>query len=233
MKSVLRILFLFALILGMEGCKNPAKPPQKPAVSEQTDTSVVSDDKGIQDDYTNTNRVVWQKPEVVIDLLGDLSEKVVADIGAGTGFFALRLTPLARKVIAIDIEPKFVSYLDSIRKTELPPLYSDRLETRLAMPEDARLKPGEADVILIVNTYMYITDRVQYLKNLKKGLSPLGKVLIVDFKKKRTSLGPPKDIRIPQFQAEDELEQAGFRIVESNDTALDYQYLILAEKLGN
>ncbi len=227
------VLFLCMLTIGIAGCKNRPEPAHKPPAANPADTTEVSEDKGIEDDYTNTDRVVWQKPEVVINLLGDLSGKTVADIGAGTGFFALRLAPLAKKVIAIDIEPKFVSYLDSIRTTELPPLYSARLETRLGLPEDARLMPSEVDVVLIVNTYMYIQDRVQYLKNLKKGLNPLGKVLIVDFKKKRTSLGPPKDIRIPQFQVEDELEQAGYRIVESNDTALDYQYLILAEMREN
>lgn len=185
---------------------------------------------GLQEDYLHTNRVIWQKPEVVINLLGDIRDKTIADIGAGSGFFSLRLAPLAKKVIAIDIEPKFVLYLDSIRHIELAPEVADRLEPRLAKAQDARLQPDEVDIVLIVNTYMYIDQRVDYLKRLSKGIRPNGKILIIDFKKKRTSLGPKMEIRVPQFQVEEELELAGFNILQSNDTALDYQYILLAEK---
>lgn len=190
---------------------------------------IVSDD-GQAEDYHFTDRVVWQKPESVIRLLGDVQEKTVADIGAGTGFFALRLTPLAKQVIAIDIEPRLVQYLDSLRVHTLPVGMQGRLRVQLATPVDPGLKAQEVDVILIVNTYMYLDNREKYLRRLYGCLRPSGRLLIVDFKKKMTSLGPPRAIRVPQFQVEDELEQAGFRILESNDTELDYQYIILAEK---
>jgi SAM-dependent methyltransferase len=230
-RFVLYLVWLIILGAG-SACKRTADklPPDPP---ENTDTSNFSTLPGLEEDYTHTNRVIWQKPEVVINLLGDLSDKTIADIGAGTGFFALRLAPLSRKVIAIDIEPKFVDYLDSIRKLELPADIADRLEARLGETQDAGIKPQEVDVVLIVNTYMYIANRVEYLKKLRNGIRPKGKILIVDFKKKRTSLGPKTEIRIPQFQVEEELNSAGFRILQSNDTSLDYQYIILAEKVGS
>ncbi len=184
----------------------------------------------ILQDYENTNRVVWQKPEVVIDLLGNLEGKTVADIGAGTGFFAFRLAPKAKKVIAIDIDPRFVTYLDSLKSFELPENVQDKLEARLALPNDPRLGPGEADVVIIVNTFMYIRDRASYLEILKKGLSDGGTLLIIDFKKKRTPLGPPSQIRVPLFEVEEMLIAAGYREVTTNDTALDYQYIVTARK---
>ncbi len=185
---------------------------------------------GIAEDYLNTNRVIWQKPDLVLELLGDLTGKTVADIGSGTGFFSLRLAPKAGKVIAVDIDTRFVNYLDSVKVLELAEPLQSRLETRLATPNDPKLRPGEADVVVIVNTYMYIKNRVDYLRNLKTGLSDNGQLLIIDFKKKRMPLGPPQDIRVPLFQAEDELYEAGYREILTNDTSLDYQYIITARK---
>jgi SAM-dependent methyltransferase len=185
---------------------------------------------GFTEDYVSTNRVLWQKPEMVINLLGDLENKTVADIGAGRGYFALRMASKAKKVIAIDIDPRFINYVDSIKTRELPPEIQPRLETRLAEPDDPNLNPEEADIVLIVNTYMYMKNRVEYLKNLKNGIVPGGTLLIIDFKKKRTPIGPPSQFRIPLYQVEEELYEAGYVNVRTNDTALDYQYLIMAEK---
>lgn len=185
---------------------------------------------GIAEDYINTNRVIWQKPDLVIDLFGDLQNKTVADIGAGTGFFAFRLVPKAKKVIAIDIDKRFVDYIDSIRVLELPENLQSKLETRLAEPNNPHLKPGEADVILIVNTFIYIRNRAEYLKNLQKGMAANGKLIIIDFKKKRTPIGPPSEMRLPIHEVEEALYTAGFRNIETNDTALDYQYFVIAQK---
>ena len=163
------------------------------------------DEPGIREDYLNTNRGIWQKPDLIMELLGDLEGKTVADIGAGSGFFTMKMLPYAEKVIAIDIDPAFISILDSLKKETLPESQHWRMETRLAVPEKAPLNAEEVDVILIVNTFMYIQDRVPYLKNLKANLKPGGKIVIIDFKKKITSVGPPKEIRLPLDLLEDEL----------------------------
>lgn len=225
---------LLLLWLGFSACTTDTSIPEPgPKISNTAADSTAETGKnkaGISEDYTHTDRVIWQKPNMVIDLLGDLSEKSVADIGAGTGFFSLRLTPKAKKVIAIDIDPRFVNYLDSIRYLQLPESLQDRLETRLAKPTDPLLKAEEVDVAIIVNTVVYIRDRVGYLSNLKKGISPNGQLLIIDFKKKRTPVGPPQNLKVPAFQIEEELYKAGYTEVLVNDTALDYQYIIIARK---
>ena len=68
------------------------------------------------------------------------------------------------------------------------------------------------------------------MKKLSKGLSPNGKVIIIGFKKKRIPTGPPAEIKVPLYQVEDYLEQAGYSNIQSNDTALDYQYIVIADK---
>lgn len=237
MKYLLPSTLVLLLFLLLPACGNdsttkdaPGGTPLPTPITSDTTTSRKAPKEGIEEDYTNTNRVIWQKPEMVIELLGNLSGKTVADIGAGTGFFALRLAPEAEKVIAIDIDRRFTEYLDSVKVFELPEDMQEHLETRLAQPDDPRLAPNEADVVMIVNTYMYIKNRVQYLKDLKEGIAPGGRLLIIDFKKKRTPIGPPSEIRIPLFQVEEELYEAGYRNILTNDTALDYQYILLAEK---
>ena len=223
---------LFACSLVFAACKQDTteQTNKTEEPTEQSPENVAPRNAtGISSDYENTDRVIWQKPEVVIELLGDLSGKTVADIGAGTGFFSRRLMEKADKVIAIDIDPRFVAYLDSVRIQDLAPEQQNKLEPRLVQPNNPMLTPQEVNAVLIVNTFMYIQNRIDYLNLLKKGLRPGGRLLMIDFKKKITPVGPPYEIRVPLFQVEEELQNAGFRIVSSNDTSLEYQYIVLAE----
>ncbi len=180
-------------------------------------------------DYENKERGIWQKPELVISMLGDLSDKTVADIGAGTGYFTFRLVPRAKKVIGIDIDRRFIRFLDSVN-VRLPEQYRKRFESRLAKPEDPLLQPGEADAVVIVNTYGYIENRIQYLKILSKGMTPEGKLLIIDFKKNNLPIGPPDEYKVALSQVEKELITAGFGVEKIDKDALDYQYIVLAVK---
>lgn len=234
--KLLRFSLIFALLWITFSCQNDrgSQTTEEPRNQIQpVDTTTPTNGRrkpGITEDYENTDRVIWQKPDLVIDLLGDLSGKTVADIGAGTGFFALRLVPQAKKVIAIDIDQRFVNYLDSVKILELPEHLQSRLEARLATPADPGLKPNEADIVLIVNTFMYIGNRIEYLRILRKGMAKGGKLIIVDFKKKRTPIGPPSEMRLPIHVVEEALYTAGYQNITTNDTALDYQYFVVAEK---
>lgn len=227
---VLGLVCLITFNCQNDRSSNTDEPNHATATSDTASPGSGRRHPGIAEDYENTDRVIWQKPDLIIDLLGNLSGKTVADIGAGTGFFALRMAPLSKKVIAIDIDPRFVEYLDSVKVLELPENLQSQLESRLAEPNDPNLKPGEADVVLIVNTFMYIKNRSSYLEILKKGMSNGAKLIIVDFKKKRTPIGPPSEIRLPIHEVEEALYTAGFKNITTNDTALDYQYFVMAEK---
>jgi SAM-dependent methyltransferase len=180
-------------------------------------------------DYESKDRGIWQKPQMVISILGDLETKTVADIGAGTGYFTFRMVPKAQKVIGIDIDPRFISFMDSVR-VRMDERFKSRFETRLAKPTDPLLKPQEADAVTMVNTYGYVENRVQYLKTLAKGLKPGGQVLIIDFKKNNLPVGPPDEFKVALSQVERELLAAGLNIEKVDTDALDYQYIVLASK---
>ncbi|MEM9928555.1 MAG: methyltransferase domain-containing protein [Bacteroidota bacterium] len=229
---LLRLAVFSLLTLLVLGCdQNPTTEPL-PAPTTTTPNSLASDtpEKDIIDNYENTNRVIWQKPDMVLQMLGDISDKTVADIGAGKGFFTMRLAPKVKKIVAIEINPVFTDYLDSIKRIELPEQLQSRLETRLVTPKDPGLDPNEADVVMIVNTFMYLKDPLGYVRGILNDLPPGGRLLIIDFKRKRTTIGPKQEERVPLYQAEELLYEAGFETVFANDTALDYQYILIGTK---
>ncbi len=178
---------------------------------------------------SQNNRAIWQKPELVLKKLGDISKKTVADIGAGTGYFSFRILPTAKRVIAIDIDAEAIKYIDSVSLL-LPEPYKSHFESRLAEPNDPHLKVAEIDIALLVNTYLYIENPVDYFRRLKSKLSEHGELLIIDYKKKKIPLGPDANERIALAQVEDEIERAGYTIIESDDQSLSYQYILRAKK---
>ncbi len=206
---------------------------ERPGGYQPSESQTTNDDKkdnpvdDIRQDWESRDRLVWQKPDMVIKRLGDLSMKTVADLGAGTGFFAFRLVPIAKKTIALDIDPRFITFMDSAKK-EMNSELRARFEARLVDLDDAKLKKGEVDAVIIVNTYMYISNRIAYMQKLRQGVAKGGMVLIVDYKEKNIPVGPPTSSKLSVSTVERELKQAGFKTIKSDDTSLDYQYIITA-----
>ncbi len=173
--------------------------------------------------FEDPARAEWQKPDWVIEQLGDLSGKTVADIGSGTGYFAFRIARKAKKVIAIDIDERFLNYIKEKNDSlHLP------IETRLVPPDDPQLAPGEADIVIIVDTYHHIGNRPVYFANVRKKLKPGGFLMVLDFKKKEMPVGPPVKMKIDVKTVVQELIKAGFETFKVDDKTLPYQYLIIA-----
>lgn len=180
------------------------------------------------DTYEDPERKEWQNPSLVIDRLEPLQGKTVADIGAGTGYFSFRMADRGAHVLAIDIDPQLLEYIEERESENLSPESRGNVTTRLASPDDPGLKPDEADVVLLVNTYTYLDDRVDYMKTVKKGLREKGRIFIVDYKTPDNPTGTPKEMIIPPEQVSDELKQAGFETVDIDSGSLPYQYIITA-----
>jgi len=211
-------------------------------ISETIDTTekIVPIDKSIADknshninfdllvkNYEDPERKSWQNPQLVIEKLGDISGKTIADIGAGTGYFTFRLAPFAQKVIAIDIDSRFLSYIEDKRDQSPEEIY-EKIEIRLSKPEDPLLKHSETDIVLIVNTFHFINNRIDYLKKVKQGIRDGGKLVIVDFKGGTMPVGPSEDTKISPSMVVDEVMKSGFGDVSIDLTSLQYQYIIIA-----
>ncbi len=176
-------------------------------------------------EFEDPQRLAWQQPSLVIRKLGSLKGKTVADIGAGTGYFAFRLAESAEKVLAIDIDPRFLDHirhkLDTLSNKE-----NLNIETRLTAMDDPAIAPGEADLVLLVNTYHHIENREDYFKKVKSRLDENGVLAVVDFKKTELPVGPPPHLKLTPSEVRNELQSAGFREFEIDSVSLEYQFLI-------
>ncbi len=186
-----------------------------------------------EDVYASKNRDLWQQPQTIINYLGDLQGKTLADIGAGpNGYFTFIIATRTNvgKIVAIDIDKDALKYIDDY-KENLDETQGKKIETRLVSPSDPQIKNEEVDFILVSNTLTYISDRLEYLKKLRSGLSKNGQILIIDSKmKKLPKIFPSREFRMPLFEMEELIEQAGFTHILSDDLVLNYQYIILAKK---
>lgn len=222
-------IFITVFTIFILGCKDNNFNFKPTGVSEST--LQVDHEVDHEENSVNLGRAIWQKPGLVIEKLGDVSDKTIADIGAGTGYFSFKLAYKAKKVIAVEIEPELLRYIDS-SKVKLPADKRNRIETRLARPDDPNLKPEEADIILIINTIAYIKDIPNYLQTLKEGLKKDGQIMVIDYKMKMLPINaPPKSERIYLDKLEEMFIAAGYKIIKTDDTSLDYQYIIKVQKV--
>jgi cyclopropane fatty-acyl-phospholipid synthase-like methyltransferase len=191
--------------------------PQKPEHMEHK----FDDPARYAKSFDDPARDAWQMPSRVIDSLALKSGMKVADIGAGTGYFSMRLakTP-GVSVFAVDIEPKMVEYLNKRAGAE----HAANVTAVLANASSANL-PEPVDVILVVDTYHHLPNRPVYFRELRKSLKPGGRIAIVDFRKDAPD-GPPVHFRFTPQQIQDEMKQAGFQLDASHDFLPRQHFLI-------
>ena len=172
--------------------------------------------------FDDPKRDAWQKPHEVIQALALKSDAIVADIGAGTGYFAVRLAHMVPKghVYAVDTEPDMVKYLGERARTN----GLQNLTAVAATPEDARL-PDKADLVLLVDVYHHIDKREGYFRRLGDSLKPGGRVAIIDFKLD-SPRGPPKRGRVAPEGVKAELKSAGYEIVQEHAFLPDQYFMI-------
>lgn len=225
----LHFFCLLMILASFGGCRNGV-------ANQNNDPTLPVDTSNERDEfeaeakaYESADRVIWQKPDLVIEQLGDVTGKVVADLGAGTGYFSRRIAYKGATVIAIDIDPRAIRWMQE-QKARFPAELQDRLIIRQAEPDDPKLNPNEVDIVLLVNTYSYISNRVPYFTDLMESIRPGGFVVIIDFKKKETPFGPPVEERLDINEVVKELKEAGYSILKSDEKSLDYQYIIKARR---
>lgn len=224
--NTLKFILLSFLIVSICSCKDSnGKSFFKPNRVEPP--SIQDKEKSLYKE--NVGRSSWQQPELVVNKLGNLEGKVVADIGAGTGYFVLRLAYKNAKVIAIDIDPLMINFIESF-KENLPKEVQDNISTRLAKPNNPMLKDNEVDKVIIINTASYISKLENYLATLKKGIKSEGSIMILDYKNKIIDIpAPPLDDRVSIGKLQTYLANAGYKNIIVDDTSLEYQYIITAD----
>lgn len=149
----------------------------------------------------------WQRPEVVIAAAGLVCGHVVADIGAGTGYFEAHLSPAvggAGRVLALDVNLHLVEHM----KRRFRDAGLNNVESRVMQHDDPELEAGSVDRILIVDLWHHLHNRIGYGRKLRAALRPEGRVLVID-RDADSSHPPPVAMRISVQTVISELEAAG------------------------
>ena len=174
------------------------------------------------------DRDAWQKPDQIMDALAIADGGHVADIGAGAGWFTIRL---ARRV-----GPNGTVYAQDVQRQMLEAIRRRvgreglrNVETRLGMGSTPNLPEGFLDAVLAVDVYpeVAVEDRVTFLRNLAAALKPGGRIGIVNYKPGRGGPGPApgEGVRVDSTSVEADARLAGLRVIARE--SLPYQYLLV------
>ena len=173
--------------------------------------------------FDDPERDAWQKPDRVVAGLELQAGMVVADIGAGTGYFNRHLAEAVGpqgQVIAVDIGPKLVEHMKARAVEEGTP----QVEARLTPPDQSGLKEAEADRVLMVDVHHHIDNRESYFRALRVSMKPGGVLAIVDLTKE-APFGPPVDQRLTPDAVKAELATAGWTFERAID-GLPHQFML-------
>jgi ubiquinone/menaquinone biosynthesis C-methylase UbiE len=206
----------------------PATPPAPPAPPAQQAKPPARlfppQDLGLLE---GPDRDQWQKPEQIMDALRIAEGSVVADIGAGGGWFTIRL---ARRVLptgvvyAEDIQPQMIESIN--RRVQLERLTN--VTTVLGTAKDPRLPHG-LDAVLIVDAYHELEDPVALLRNVAVSLKPQGRIGVVDFASGGGGPGPEPDARVNPESVIQAAATAGLQL-SAREAVPPFQYLLVFEK---
>ena len=180
----------------------------------------------------DSNRDSWQQPDAVIEVLELQKGQRVAEIGAWSGYFTVRLAQAvgpAGHVTALEFEEEILAYL---RQRVARDGLGNVTAKQIVMTE-TRLETAAYDVIFVSNFYHHLrhqSERAAFLQMLGHALKPTGRLIILDFSNKAgMPVGPAADMRLDQEVVQEELQTTGLAIVRML-TFLPYQYIMIAQQ---
>jgi arsenite methyltransferase len=170
-------------------------------------------------------RDAYQKPQEVLTALDIKPGEIIADIGAGSGYFTFRLARHVSErgtVYAVDVSPDMILDINrAIRDLKVTNVFSI-----LAGPDDPLLPVTSVDRFFFSDSWHHIENQTKYLSLMKKMLKPNGEVVMIDFDKKETPVGPPLEMRIAREDLIKQMTSNGFRLAKEH-TFLPYQYFLI------
>ena len=168
-----------------------------------------------------------ERTDLLLEKLPLEPDHVVADLGAGTGYFSL---PIAQKlprgrVLAVDLQPEM------LRKVRAAAALAgvENIETVQASETDPRLPPAGVDLVLIVDAYHEFSHPREVMQGVVAGLRPGGRVYLVEYRAEDPSVPIKRLHKMSEAQARRELEAVGLRWVETQ-SYLPQQHVLVFEK---
>lgn len=172
--------------------------------------------------FDDPERDKWQMPDRIVASLALRPADIVADVGAGTGYMAVRFARALKggTVYAVDIEPNMVKHIAERAKAA----GIENLRAVIGSETSPNL-PQPVDVVFLLNVYHHLDKRTDYFKRLRSSLKPGGRVAIVDFRPDAPA-GAPKHMRMSAAQITEEMTTAGYKPAGSFDFLPRQNFLI-------
>jgi len=170
-------------------------------------------------------RDAYQKPHEVIHALNLKSGEVIADIGAGSGYFTFQLARHVGdkgKVYAVDVSPEMILHINR----RIRELKANNVVTLLADPDDPLLPDRSVNRFFFSDSWHHIENQSKYLSLMKRMLKPSGEVVMIDFHKKELPVGPPMQMKIAREDLIKQLDANGYRLTKEH-SFLPYQYFLV------
>jgi ubiquinone/menaquinone biosynthesis C-methylase UbiE len=170
-------------------------------------------------------RDAYQKPHEVLTALNLKPGEIIADIGAGSGYFTFRLAHFVGdrgRVYAVDVSPDMIRHINRrIREAK-----STNIVSILADPDDPLLPDQSVHRFFICDVWHHVENPKKYLSLMKRMLKPGGEIVMIDFHKKDLPFGPPTQMKIAREDLIKQVETNGFRLTKEH-TFLPYQYFLV------
>jgi SAM-dependent methyltransferase len=213
--ALVAMWILCAAALGFPNVAAQQKPPGSPRLYPPQELGLLE----------APDRDLWQRPDQIMDAIGVADASVVADVGAGSGWFTIRL---ARRV-----GPRGIVYAQDVQLEMLNAITRrvqreglQNVKPILGRGSDPRLPARSLDAVLVVDAYHEIEDRVTMLANIARALKPQGRIGVVDFKLDGTGPGPSPEERVSPDVVVKDAERAGLRLIRQ-ESFLPYQYFLI------
>jgi ubiquinone/menaquinone biosynthesis C-methylase UbiE len=172
-----------------------------------------------------SEREKTDKPEHVLDVLGIREGQTVADVGAGSGYFTVRIAKRvgARgRVLASDLQPEMLALLrtkaSSANLTNIVPI--------LASEDDAKLPRNEVDLVLMVDVYHELPKPAATLAQVRASLRPTGRLALVEYRAEDPDVPIKPEHKMTLVQIRREVEANGF-LFQSSDESLPQQRIVV------
>jgi predicted methyltransferase len=221
MRYLVIVLAVFAVASGVSAQQKAGKAEERnPRLFKPQDLGLLEP----------PDREAWQKPDQVMDALHVAEGSTVADLGAGGGWFTVRLArrvgPNGR-VYAQDVQRLMIEAIN--RRVEREGLTSI-VRTVLGDYDDPKLPPdARPDAVLIVDAFHELDDPVVWLRNVARPVKPQGRIGIIDYREGDGGPGPDSAERVPPSVVIARAEAAGLKLVEQHKF-LPYQYFLIFGK---
>jgi ubiquinone/menaquinone biosynthesis C-methylase UbiE len=184
---------------------------------------------GGADWLVRSEREMEEAPDAALDAIGLKKGDVVADIGAGVGYFTWRMAERvgpAGKVYANDIQPPM---LEQLRKNVAARGLANVVPV-LGVEDDPKLPEGKLDMALLVDVYHEFSKPQKMLARIREALKPSGRLILLEYRKEDPSVPIRLEHKMTVKEVRAEIEPEGFRFEKSLEP-LPRQHILIFRPL--